>query len=141
MKSFILSTFALALLASSAFAHCQVPCGIYDDAARFAQMREHVATIDKAMVQLEAAHAPINQQFVRWVNNKEHHADELTEIVTAYFLAQRIKGTEPTEKYTKELTLLHKMIVTSMKAKQTTNRDHVATLRTLIDQFEAIYLK
>ena len=29
-------------------AHCQVPCGIYDDAARIARLREDTATIAKA---------------------------------------------------------------------------------------------
>ena len=30
-------------------------------------------------------------QLVRWVDNKEIHADELSEIVTYYFMTQRIK--------------------------------------------------
>ena len=33
-------------------AHCQVPCGIYDDAVRIIQLREHVTTIEKAMKQI-----------------------------------------------------------------------------------------
>ncbi|EKX41493.1 hypothetical protein GUITHDRAFT_112465 [Guillardia theta CCMP2712] len=31
-----------------AFAHCQVPCGIFDDAARFKLMFEDIRTIKKA---------------------------------------------------------------------------------------------
>ena len=34
-------------------AHCQVPCGIYDDAVRIIQIREHVTTIEKAMNQID----------------------------------------------------------------------------------------
>ena len=42
----------LALLPATSGAHCQVPCGIYDDAARIARMYEDAATIEKAMVQM-----------------------------------------------------------------------------------------
>ena len=30
-------------------AHCQVPCGIYDDPARIAELREDATTIEKAI--------------------------------------------------------------------------------------------
>ena len=30
------------------FSHCQVPCGIYDDAARIIQIKEDFGTIKKA---------------------------------------------------------------------------------------------
>ena len=32
--------------------HCQVPCGIFDDGARVAALKEDAATIRKAMVQI-----------------------------------------------------------------------------------------
>ena len=40
------------LLAQHAHAHCQIPCGIYDDHARVASMLEDVATIRKAVAQI-----------------------------------------------------------------------------------------
>ena len=141
MKKWIIAPLALTLLASGAFAHCQIPCGIYGDAARFTEMREHVTTIEKSMNEINKLAPAASNQLVRWVNNKEHYADELTEIVTFYFLAQRVKGTESAEKYAAELKLLHQIIVTAMKTKQTTSLEHVETLRGLIDQFEAIYSK
>jgi nickel superoxide dismutase len=107
----------VSLTASNALAHCQIPCGIYDDAARFALLEEHVTTIEKAMKTLEelsAAQSPNYNQIVRWVRNKEHHADEISEIVTRYFMAQRVK---PAEKKSEE-----------------------AWLRALIKQFKASYL-
>lgn len=128
-----------ALLAVSAGAHCQVPCGIYNDAARIVMMEEHVTTIEKSMKEINSAQLSANQ-LTRWVMNKEKHADELTEIVTYYFLAQRIKSSEPAEKYAAELKLLHGMIVEAMKSKQTTELQHVEVLRTLIHQFEHLYL-
>ena len=151
MKGFrlvlIASALFISLTASNAFAHCQIPCGIYDDEARFALLEEHVTTVEKAMKKIEelsAAQSPNYNQIVRWVGNKEHHADEISEIVTYYFMAQRVKPAEKKNeeaysKYLGELTSLHQMIVYSMKAKQTTDLKNVDQLRSLIKQFKASY--
>ena len=144
----IAAALCVSLTGSNAFAHCQIPCGIYDDVARFALLEEHVTTIEKAMNTLEelsAAQTPNYNQIVRWVRNKEHHADEISEIVTHYFMAQRVKpadkkSEEAYSKYLSELTSLHEMVVYSMKAKQTTDRENVDRLRALIRQFKASYL-
>jgi nickel superoxide dismutase len=141
----------VAILATSslALAHCQIPCGIYDDPVRFSQLKEHVTTIEKSMNQineLSAAGDKNYNQIVRWVVNKETHADELTEIVTFYFMAQRIKPPADSSdraavgKYMKELQLLHRMVVHAMKAKQTTDLEHCEALRKLIQEFAVSYL-
>jgi len=138
----------ISLTASNAFAHCQIPCGIYDDAARFALLEEHVTTVEKAMKKIEelsAVQSPNYNQIVRWVGNKEHHADEISEIVTYYFMAQRVKPVEKKNdeaysKYLDELTSLHQMVVYSMKAKQATDLKNIDRLRALIRQFKASYL-
>ena len=129
------------------WAHCQIPCGIYNDEARFTLMSEHVTTIAKSMRQIEALGKeakPDYNQLIRWVDNKEAHADKLSEIVTYYFMAQRIKPVtkrnKSYEKYVREVTLLHKMLVTSMKAKQTTEKKHCTRLRRLIAEFKESYL-
>ena len=151
MKKRILIISALALLLSGApqlLAHCQIPCGIFDDEARLASMREHVTTIEKSMKQateLSAEGKANFNQIVRWINNKDQHADELSEIVTYYFMAQRVKPADPEDeaaqkKYVSELTTLHKMLVHAMKAKQSTDLAHVEALRELIDSFESSYL-
>ena len=122
--------------AVTAQAHCQIPCGIYNDEARFVLLKEHVATIEKSMTQIEAA---ANQnQTVRWVMNKEKHADELTQIVTYYFMAQRIKP--GCEDYALKISKLHELIVYAMKAKQTTDKAHVEKLKILIHDFEHSYM-
>ncbi|MBT3295279.1 MAG: superoxide dismutase [Verrucomicrobia bacterium] len=138
---------ALVCVAVLAYAHCQVPCGIYGDSTRFTMMREHVTTIEKSMKEIEhigAAASANSNQLVRWVSNKEAHADELARIVTAYFMAQRIKPVavdrkEAYAKYVKEVTLLHQILVYSMKTKQSTTLEHCGELRSLIDQFEKSY--
>ena len=129
-----------AALASIAGAHCQIPCGIYDDHARIAMMEENVATIEKSMTEIAKlpADSPQNiNQLVRWVNNKDEHADKLTEIVTYYFLAQRIKP--DSENYEAKLKALHGMIISAMKCKQTVDLKNVEDLKTLIHTFEALY--
>jgi len=137
----------VAIIASIAYSHCQIPCGIYDDEARFGVVAEHVTTIEKSMkliTELSGQDKPNMNQIVRWVNNKDQHADELSEIVTYYFMAQRV--TLPAEgdskaqnEYVKKLTLLHKMLVYSMKAKQTTDLANVEQLKSLLTEFHKVY--
>ncbi|MFC1678746.1 superoxide dismutase [Ni] [Elusimicrobiota bacterium] len=137
---------AVGFLALRAHAHCQVPCGIYGDGLRFELMEEHVSTMEKAMSRIEALSAAgkNRNQIVRWVNAKEKHADELAEIVTYYFMTQRLKPA-PTAKapkrleYLNKLELLHRMLVHAMKAKQTTDLSHVSSLRELIVEFRSAY--
>ncbi len=145
-KLFLLN-FIFALMVNQAYSHCQIPCGIYGDHTRFDMLVEHIQTIEKGMNQINElsknSSANINQ-LVRWINNKDKHADEFTEIVTYYFLAQRIKITDSqkTEEfagYQKKLTLLHQMMVFSMKCKQTTDLKNVEELKSLVSQFEDIY--
>ncbi len=128
-------------------AHCQVPCGIYNDDARFISMFEDATTIEKAMLsirKLESTKGKTLNQLVRWVDTKEIHADKLTETVTAYFLAQRIKvvpvaNKEAHKVYLKKLELLHNIMVQSMKCKQTTDVNHVQKARTFITEFQKLY--
>lgn len=128
------------------YSHCQIPCGIYDDDARLKEIAEHITTIEKGMKQIEelSQSDPMNMnQIVRWVNNKDDHADELNEIVTYYFMAQRISpaAAESAEykDYIRKLTLLHEMLVTGMKCKQTTDLVHVEKLKGLLKEFSAAY--
>lgn len=129
------------------FAHCEIPCGIYADSVRITLIKEHITTIEKSMNQIEEisqSSKPNYNQLVRWVNNKEEHAMKIQEIVSQYFLHQRIKIVDETqkeayEKYQKHLGLLHKMLVYSMKCKQTTDLAFIQNLRTTVADFEKAY--
>lgn len=132
-------------LSGLALSHCEIPCGIYDDELRFSLLEEQVTTIEKSMNGIASASAESNwNQTVRWVENKEAHADALSEIVTVYFLTQRVKpvaeGADGYAIYLQELSLLHGILVEAMKAKQTTDLDHVQNLRTLIAEFRKVYM-
>jgi len=132
---------------SLAYSHCQVPCGIYDDEARFGMIAEHITTIEKSMKLIETLSAeskPNMNQIVRWVNNKDVHADEMSNIITYYFMAQRIKippegDTKAHSAYVKNLTLLHEMLVYTMQTKQTTDLKNVEKLKSLLNQFHESY--
>jgi nickel superoxide dismutase len=137
-KAVLYTTIAVLFSAATATvdAHCQVPCGIYDDPMRIHMMEEHVTTIEKAMKQI-AANKNQNQT-VRWIMNKDKHADELTDIVTYYFMAQRIKP--DMDHYEDNLKTLHQIMIYSMKSKQTADLANVEKLKELIHSFEHTYL-
>jgi nickel superoxide dismutase len=97
MKKTVFLCLLAALLVASAqplFAHCEVPCGIYNDQMRIDMIREDITTIEKAMKEITAlaGQSPVNyNQIVRWTMNKEEHAEKLQYIVQQYFMTQRIK--------------------------------------------------
>lgn len=128
----------LLFVGGNAFAHCEIPCGIYDDEVRMSLIEEHAATIEKSMNQIVELEKGGNaNQLVRWVTNKETHANELQHIVTQYFMTQRIKFDTPD--YDKKLAALHEMLVYAMKCKQTTEVKNVEMLRQAAEKFHKLY--
>lgn len=145
---FLAGTIGIGLtVAQTASAHCEVPCGIYGDQMRIAMLTEDIQTVEKAMQQIKALGATAEKndnQLIRWVTTKETHADKIQEIVYQYFMTQRIKPVDNSnkdefEKYVTKITLLHQMLVESMKCKQTTDESHVTALRSLVEAFGKAY--
>ena len=140
---------SITVLAGVAWGHCQIPCGIYDDEARFSQMREHITTLEKSINQINELSQAGNlnhNQITRWIINKEEHADAMTEILTEYFLIQRIKHPVVVDaasdaKYLDELVLIHQMMVNLMKTKQNTDLQYTDKLTVLLDDFEKVYFE
>lgn len=145
--------FALAMLGTTlvnnAWAHCEIPCGIYGDSVRISLLYEHIATIEKSMIKISELSKDDNidyNQLVRWVNNKEEHANKMQDIVSQYFLHQRIKikdiaDEEAYAKYIKQLSLLHQVLVYAMKTKQTTDLAFIERLRETVHSFEHAYFE
>ena len=130
------------LLVSHVYAHCEIPCGIYDDQMRIDMLLENITTIEKSMQQIKELEQDTQHnanQLIRWVMNKDQHADKLQEIVTQYFMTQRIKL--DAKDYDKKLGLLHQMLVYGMKCKQTTDLSNVTKLRELVKDFQALYFQ
>ena len=124
-------------------AHCQVPCGVYGDTARFTQMLEDQTTIAKAIAQINDLAGKNDgksaNQLARWVSTKEDHANKIQKIIAEYFLTQRIKPTS--EKYEGLLKGAHSVMVAAMKCKQGTDIKGADALKSAIEAFQSVYEK
>ncbi|EOD39616.1 hypothetical protein EMIHUDRAFT_433456 [Emiliania huxleyi CCMP1516] len=127
--------------------HCQVPCGIFDDPARVAAMKEDAATIRKSMVQIGELvgkdDALSFNQATRWVMTKEAHAGSLMTTLGEYMLAQRVKRElfEKEEEYVEALKAHHAALQAAMKTKQVVDVAACDALDTAIENVAPMYLK
>ena len=144
MKYFGMQLSAMILLlftAQSALAHCEVPCGIYDDELRFERMLEDQETIFKGIGQItelagNSDPQSVNQT-VRWINTKEAHATNIQHVISQYFMTQRIKAGK--EGYAQKLAAAHAVMVAAMKCKQSVDPEAAKTLRANILDFYRAY--
>lgn len=136
-----LSLILLVMAPTLVLSHCQVPCGIYDDHARVDQMLEDSVTIIKAAKQMEAlkgkTDAQSQNQMVRWVVNKEKHAQYIISTISDYFLTQRVKASQ--DDYVQRLKDHHAVIVAAMKAKQNADVSFGKKLQKTIQVLEKYY--
>lgn len=142
-----LSIISFSFFTIQADAHCEIPCGIYNDSVRIKLIYEHIETIEKSINEINSISTqakPDYNQLTRWVNNKEEHANKIQEIVSQYFLHQRIKIVDANDRhaythYAQKLELLHKLSVYAMKTKQSPDLANVALLRSTLAAFEKAY--
>ena len=131
--------------------HCQVPCGIFDDPKLVAEVREAVATITKAMVQINelaaAGTALAFNQMTRWVNTKEEHCAKIISLIGEYCLCQRVKPMtdaktpfKSEEEYVQALTSHHAVMQCAMKAKQAVDPAVAEALAHAVGDFSKMYL-
>ena len=122
-------------------AHCQIPCGIYDDYSRVQSMLEDADTIIKSTKSIEelSGHSDAQSlnQISRWVMNKETHSQNIISTISDYFMTQRVKPTQ--EDYTERLVKHHKVILAAMKAKQNADKEHATALKQSIEALAAYY--
>ncbi len=134
-------------LAPQAQAHCEVPCGIYDDPARVALLLEDATTIAKAMSEIQVlagkADALSHNQLARWVSTKEDHATRIQHTIAQYFMTQRIKpaaaGSAGWNDYATRLAEHHAVLLEAMKAKQSVDPAQVQALRDAIQRVAKYY--
>ena len=123
------------------FAHCQIPCRIYSDAMQIIQIQEDLSTIEKAMGMInslsEKSDPQSFNQLNRWIVSKEKHAQNIQDIISEYFLTQRIK--QSSKNYENELITLHQLLVSVMKCKQNVNEANVRKSNELLDNFLKLY--
>ena len=132
-----------------ASAHCQIPCGIYDDGARVDGLLEDAATIRKAMTQIHALtkspDALSENQRTRWVLAKDTHAAYVIEVVSQYFLTQKTRVPASDEAaakrdYRDRLEACHRVLHFAMKTRQTVDEAHVDALVRGIETLRTLYV-
>jgi nickel superoxide dismutase len=132
---------AAAMLPQQAFAHCQIPCGIFDDHARVQAMLEDTTTVEKSVkliVELSGkTDAQSQNQIVRWVMNKEKHAQNIIATISDYFLTQRVKLSQ--KDYAERLAKHHAVMIAAMKAKQNADLNSVNSLKQSIEALSLYY--
>jgi nickel superoxide dismutase len=125
--------------------HCQIPCGIYDDDVQFTLLAQHVETMVRSAQEIQRllAEEPDNvNQLTRWVINKDEHADAFAEIITDYFLTQRIallEGEAGRDAYLQQLELAHRLLVGAMRVKQSDDPAVGEALGETLADFQAAY--
>lgn len=129
------------------FAHCQVPCGIYDDGMRLDAVQEDIVTIEKSIneiVRIQNEKTLDYNQLVRWINTKDKHAGNIQTTITEYFMTQRVKPVADKNSpeyavYVKKITILHEIIIAAMKCKQSLSLQNVSKLRSLSIELDSMF--
>lgn len=141
MMKKLIAILLLVAFSQLTYAHCQIPCGIYDDHARVQAMLEDAATVEKSIkLTSELSGKPDAQsqnQLVRWVMNKEKHAQNIISTISDYFLTQRVKSKQ--EDYAERLIKHHTVIVAAMKVKQNADLSYVKQLKASIEALLPYY--
>ncbi len=120
--------------------HCQMPCGIYHDEMVYDQIDQYVETMYKgATILAESKFATPKErnEFIRWVTLKENNSNELADLITTYFLQQKIKPGE--DDTVKRLTSAHKLLFLLMQIKQNTSRSFVDEFADEWDKFKLMF--
>ena len=132
---------AMTLLNMPLFSHCQIPCGIYSDAMQIIQIREDLNTIEKAMEMIDNLSGKSDPQTLnqigRWITAKEQHAQNIQNLTSEYFLTQRIKTNS--DNYSEKVILLHKLLVSTMKCKQSVDKNNVSISNSILSSFIKLY--
>ena len=106
-------------------------------------MLEDAATVEKAMKLIvdlsDKTDAQSRNQLVRWVMNKEKHAQNVIATISDYFLTQRVKAKQ--KDYKDRLVKHHAVIVAAMKAKQNTDTHYADALEKNISALLSYYPK
>merc|ERR1712157_154865 len=113
--------------------------------------KEAVATIKKAMVQINELSADMNaqniNQMTRWVNTKEEHAGKIISLMGEYCLCQRVKPVgDPKSPFKEEkdyiaaLEAHHRVMLGAVKCKQTVDPNNADALDAACGEMCKMYL-
>lgn len=138
LNQFLLGAIAKLTSSSKAYAHCDIPCGIYDPHhAQLAALT--VVRMADLIAETKTAHADHDHthDLARAVMVKEEHAElckkEIRVIWGDYFKPEML------EKYPELHALVHSIMQAGSKAKQNESREHGVKLLELVNLFAEIF--
>ncbi len=100
--------------------HCQMPCGIYHDDMVYDQIDQYIETMAKGITVMNDSKFATTQErneFVRWVMEKDAASDDVSRVITEFFLQQKIKPNE--QDTTKRVLSAHALLFYLVGIKQT----------------------
>ncbi|MEO0796825.1 MAG: superoxide dismutase, Ni [Verrucomicrobiota bacterium] len=137
----LVAAVAMIFSTQTASAHCQIPCGIYDDDAQVKLMLLDATTIKKSATEINNLAGKTDpqsaNQLARWVTNKEAHAENVINTISNYFLTQRVKASQ--SDYAERLKRHHAVMVAAMKCKQSADPAKADELAAAILVLRAYY--
>lgn len=141
MKKFLLiGLSAYATWTADLSAHCQMPCGIYHDDMVYDQIDQFVETVYKGITVLnESKFSTVKEknEFVRWVGQKEKCCSEAADLLTVYFLQQKIKPGE--DDTVKRLVSAHNLLFLLVAIKQNTDLEYVKQFNAEWEKFKLMF--
>ena len=119
-------------------AHCDIPCGVYDPGEAQYAVLSVIRFIDLINEMPESVSSKDDlAKFTRLVQQKEEHAviakNAVTVIWGDYFKTPQL------EKFPETHELVHKIMLTSSKAKQNIDREVSVELLSLVNRFAEIF--
>lgn len=120
--------------------HCQMPCGIYHDDMVYDQIDQYVETMFKGISVLNENKfdtVKAKNEFVRWVMLKEDASEEVANILTTFFLQQKIKPGEPDTDA--RLRSAHKLLFLTVQIKQNSDTQFVNEFTDEWDRFKLMF--
>merc|ERR1712046_345347 len=116
-----------------------------------ADIKEAIATITKAMVQINELSATMNalniNQMTRWINTKEEHCSKIITLMSEYCLCQRVKPvSDPKTPFKSEADYIaalqahHAVMAAAVKCKQTVDPANADALDAKAAEMSKMYL-
>ncbi|MFW9929900.1 MAG: superoxide dismutase, Ni [Candidatus Thorarchaeota archaeon] len=121
----------------TAYAHCDIPCGIYDP--HLAQVAAFtVLRMDNLIGQLDKNAADYNHKFARYVATKEEHA-ELCKHEVRVIWGDYFKPDKHGEHFKKANDLAHKIMLLASKNRQEISESAAKDLIAAVNEFATVF--
>ncbi len=121
-------------------AHCQMPCGIYHDEMVYDQIDQYAETMYKGITVMNGNKLDSVHDFndlTRWILEKEKESNTTAELISSYFLQQKIKPDEP--ETVKRLVAAHKLLFLIVAIKQNNEVKFVEQFAKQWDEFKLMF--